>query len=135
MAVPDQLFRQCATRSLGQREIVLRPVPVDLRRATRNHGPASALEQVGRASAWLPLLAPGVHPGDGRLPGRALAGGSAHTAEGAEEWLAELVERLRGVGVGDITVRLDKGFFSRDMVRTLERLGVSFLLKVPATAG
>lgn len=31
----------------------------------------------------------------------------------------------------DITVRLDKGFFSRRMVRTLEGLGVSFLLKVP----
>ena len=39
--------------------------------------------------------------------------------------------RLRGAGAGDITVRLDKGFFSRDMVRTLDRLGVSFLLKVP----
>ena len=57
--------------------------------------------------------------------------GSAHTAEGAEEWLEKLVERLRGAGVRDITVRLDKGFFSRRMVRTLERLGVSFLLTVP----
>ena len=57
--------------------------------------------------------------------------GSAHTAEGAEEWLEELAGRLRGAGVRDITVRLDKGFFSREMVRTLERLGLSFLLKVP----
>ena len=57
--------------------------------------------------------------------------GSAHTAEGAQEWLEKLVERLRAAGVRDITVRLDKGFFSRTMVRTLERLGVSFLLKVP----
>ena len=48
-------------------------------------------------------------------------GGSAHTAEGAEEWLEELAGRLRGAGVRDITVRLDKGFFSREMVRTLER--------------
>lgn len=30
----------------------------------------------------------------------------------------------------DTTVRLDKGFFSRSMVRTLERLEVCFLLKV-----
>ena len=37
--------------------------------------------------------------------------GSAHTAEGAQEWLEELVERLRGEGVRDITVRLDKGHF------------------------
>jgi len=57
--------------------------------------------------------------------------GSAHTAEGAEEWLEELVGRLRSAGVRDITVRLDKGFFSRSMVRTLERLEVLFLLKVP----
>ncbi len=57
--------------------------------------------------------------------------GGAHTAKGAEEWIGELVGRLRGAGVGDITVRLDKGFFSRKMVRTLEALGVSFLLKVP----
>ncbi len=41
------------------------------------------------------------------------------------------MERLSGAGVRDITVRLDKGFFSRRMVRTLERRGVSFLLKVP----
>ena len=57
--------------------------------------------------------------------------GSAHTAEGAAKWLGDLVARLRGAGVEDITVRLDKGFFSRRMVRTLERLGVSYLLKVP----
>ena len=57
--------------------------------------------------------------------------GGAHTAEGAEAWLETLVERLRAAGVRDITVRLDKGFFSRNMVRTLERMGVSFLLKVP----
>lgn len=57
--------------------------------------------------------------------------GSAHTAEGAQQWLEKLVGRLRGAGVRDITVRLDKGFFSRSMVRTLERLGVFFLLKVP----
>ena len=58
-------------------------------------------------------------------------GGSAHTADGAAEWIADLVGRLRGAGVEDITVRLDKGFFGRKMVRTLEDLGVSFLLKVP----
>ena len=57
--------------------------------------------------------------------------GSAHTAEGATEWIGELVGRLRAGGVEDVTVRLDKGFFSRKMVRTLEGLGVSFLLKVP----
>ena len=57
--------------------------------------------------------------------------GNAHTADGAAEWIGELVGRLRGAGVSGITVRLDKGFFSRKMVRTLEALDVSFLLKVP----
>lgn len=58
-------------------------------------------------------------------------GGSAHTATGAEEWIEDLAGRLRAAGVEDITVRLDKGFFGRRMVRKLEDLGVSFLLKVP----
>ena len=53
-------------------------------------------------------------------------GADAHTAAGAAEWIEELVERLRAAGVEDITVRLDKGFFSRRMVRTLDGLGVSF---------
>ena len=39
--------------------------------------------------------------------------GNAHTAEGATEWLQALVGRLTSAGVGDITVRLDKGFFSQ----------------------
>ena len=57
--------------------------------------------------------------------------GGAHTAGGAAEWLGELVARLRGAGVEDVTVRPGKGFFSRKMARTLEELGVSFPLKVP----
>ena len=31
----------------------------------------------------------------------------------------------------DITVRLDKGFFSKSIVARMEELGVSYLLKVP----
>lgn len=58
--------------------------------------------------------------------------GNAHTAEGACFWIEELVKRLRAAGVERITVRLDKGFFSKEMVSTLQRLGVDFVLKVPA---
>lgn len=58
--------------------------------------------------------------------------GSAHTAEGAQEWIGDLVGRLRAAGVARITVRLDKGFFSKAMVGTLQRLGVNFVVKVPA---
>jgi hypothetical protein len=58
--------------------------------------------------------------------------GSAHTAAGACLWIEELVTRLRAAGVERITVRLDKGFFSKEMVSTLQRLGVDYVLKVPA---
>lgn len=57
--------------------------------------------------------------------------GNAHTADSAAEWMTQIVERLRQRGVETITVRLDKGFFSRAMVETLEVLGVRYVLKVP----
>lgn len=57
--------------------------------------------------------------------------GSAHTAAGAVAWIQALVGRLRAAGVEEITIRLDKGFFSREMVETLEALGVRYVLKVP----
>ena len=57
--------------------------------------------------------------------------GNANTAAGAIPWIQTLVGRLRAAGVQEITVRLDKGFFSREMVRALEALGVSYALKVP----
>ena len=60
--------------------------------------------------------------------------GAAHTARGAEAWLAELVTRLRGAGVRDITVRLDKGFFGKRIAGRMEELGVAYLLKVPRHA-
>jgi hypothetical protein len=58
-------------------------------------------------------------------------GGAAHTAEGAIPWIRQLVRSLRQAGVAQITVRLDKGFFSREMVVALDALGVRFVLKVP----
>lgn len=58
-------------------------------------------------------------------------GGAAHTAEGAGEWIRALVQRLRQVGIRDLTVRLDKGFFSRELVELLTALDVRFVLKVP----
>ena len=60
--------------------------------------------------------------------------GNAHTAHGAEAWIKTLVGRLQTIGVQDITVRLDKGFFSESMVQTLEGLKVHYLLKIPAHA-
>jgi hypothetical protein len=60
--------------------------------------------------------------------------GNANTAAGAIAWIQALVEQLRAAGVKEITVRLDKGFFSREMVEALEALGVSYVLKVPDQA-
>jgi hypothetical protein len=57
--------------------------------------------------------------------------GNANTAAGAIPWIQTLVGQLRAAGVQQITVRLDKGFFSREMVEALEALGVSYVLKVP----
>lgn len=60
--------------------------------------------------------------------------GSAHTAAGCQAWLRILVGWLRAAGVEEITVRLDKGFFRKALVRTLEELDVRYLLKIPAHA-
>jgi hypothetical protein len=57
--------------------------------------------------------------------------GSAHTAAGSIEWLRQIVARLRGLGVHDITVRMDKGFFSKEMVHALADMDIRFFLKVP----
>jgi hypothetical protein len=57
--------------------------------------------------------------------------GSAHTAAGAIPWIQALVKQLRAAGVEEITLRLDKGFFSKAMVSALEALGVRYALKVP----
>lgn len=56
--------------------------------------------------------------------------GKANCAAGAEEWLTLQVERLREAGVEQIVVRLDKGYFSQHMVRTLQKLEVEFVLKM-----
>jgi hypothetical protein len=57
--------------------------------------------------------------------------GNANTATGAIPWIQRLVGQLRAAGVEQITLRLDKGFFSREMVEALSALGVRYVLKVP----
>ena len=91
--------------------------------AERGYNP----QRKGRPSHH-PLLA---FTDEGDCLGVRWRGGAAHTAEGALEWLETLVGRLRQAGVSEITVRLDKGFFSRAMVEGLSALDVSFVLKVP----
>lgn len=57
--------------------------------------------------------------------------GSANTAAGAKTWIPELITRLREAGVQHITVRVDKGFFSKKLPQVLAKLNVHFFLKVP----
>lgn len=56
--------------------------------------------------------------------------GNENCAAGIEEELPRAVEWLRAQGVERITVRLDKGFFSRAMVELLQKLKVDFVLKM-----
>jgi hypothetical protein len=56
--------------------------------------------------------------------------GRAHCADGIAEELPRTVAWLRAQGVKRITVRLDKGFFSRAMVELLESLDVEYVLKM-----
>jgi len=77
-----------------------------------------------------PIVAFLVETGD--LIGLRWRPGSAWTAEGAQEWLPKLVGWLREQGVAEITVRLDKGFHAKRVVRALQELEVRYLLKMPA---
>jgi hypothetical protein len=97
------------------------------------------LKQAGAEKGYNPKKPgrPSHHPlvaflvGTGNCLGVRWRPGNAHTAAGATEWTRSLVARLRAAGVEEITLRLDKGFFSREMVLALEALGVHYVLKVP----
>jgi hypothetical protein len=100
------------------------------------------LKQAGAEKGYNPKKPgrPSHHPlvaftaGTGDCLGVRWRPGSAHTASGAVPWIQLLVKRLRSAGVEQITLRLDKGFWSRAMVEALEALEVSYLLKVPDQA-
>jgi DDE family transposase len=57
--------------------------------------------------------------------------GSANTARGARRFLDELIARVRRAGaVGEIVVRVDSGFWSKDTIATLGRLNVRYTMAV-----
>jgi hypothetical protein len=57
--------------------------------------------------------------------------GSANTARGARRFIEELVARVRrGGAVGEIVVRVDSGFWSKDTIATLRRLDVRYTMAV-----
>ena len=57
--------------------------------------------------------------------------GSANTQRGARRFIDELVARVRRAGAtGQLTVRMDSGFWSNDTITTLNRLDVRYTMAV-----
>jgi hypothetical protein len=57
--------------------------------------------------------------------------GSANTQRGVKRFTTELVARLRRAGsTGPLTMRGDAGFYSRELINTLTRLGVAWSITV-----
>jgi hypothetical protein len=57
--------------------------------------------------------------------------GSANTARGARRFIEELIARVRRAGaLGEIVVRVDSGFWSKETIATLGRLGVRYTMTV-----
>ena len=60
--------------------------------------------------------------------------GQANTQRGARRFIDELVARVRRAGAsGEITVRMDSGFWSNDTIATLNRLDVRYTMAVRTT--
>jgi len=57
--------------------------------------------------------------------------GSANTARGARRFIEELIARVRRAGAaGEVVVRVDSGFWSKDTIATLGRLNVRYTMAV-----
>ena len=57
--------------------------------------------------------------------------GSANTARGAGRFIEELVARVRRAGAaGEIVLRVDSGFWSKDTIATLARLDVRYTMAI-----
>lgn len=55
--------------------------------------------------------------------------GSAHTSRGTRRFIEELIARLRRAGaVGEIVLRMDSGFWSKETISVMARLEVSFTM-------
>jgi hypothetical protein len=57
--------------------------------------------------------------------------GSANTQRGARRFIDELIARVRRAGAaGQVTMRMDSGFWANDTITTLKRLDVRFTMAV-----
>jgi hypothetical protein len=89
----------------------------------------------GAAYGYTKVL--GYHPivatraGTGEVLHARMRKGSANTARGAGRFVEELVARVRRAGAaGEIVVRVDSGFWSKDTIATLGRLDVRYTMAV-----
>jgi len=91
--------------------------------------------KAGAAFGYTKVL--GYHPilatraGTGEVLHARMRKGSANTARGARRFIEELVARVRRAGAaGDIVLRVDSGFWSKDTLATLGRLDVRYTMAV-----
>jgi hypothetical protein len=89
----------------------------------------------GAAFGYTKVL--GYHPivatraGTGEILHARMRKGSANTARGAGRFIEELVARVRRAGAaGEIVLRVDSGFWSKDTIATLARLDVRYTMAV-----
>ncbi|MDQ3680139.1 MAG: IS1380 family transposase [Actinomycetota bacterium] len=89
----------------------------------------------GAAYAYTKVL--GYHPilatrsDTGEILHARMRKGSANTSRGARRFIEELIARVRRAGaVGEIVVRVDSGFWSKETIATLARLDVRYTMAV-----
>jgi hypothetical protein len=89
----------------------------------------------GAAFGYTKVL--GYHPilatraGTGEVLHARMRKGSANTARGAGRFIEELVARVRRAGAaGEVVLRVDSGFWSKDTIATLARLDVRYTMAV-----
>jgi hypothetical protein len=82
-----------------------------------------------RVLGYHPILA--TRAGTGEVLHARMRKGSANTARGARRFIEELVARVRRAGaVGEIVLRVDSGFWSKDTIATLARLDVRYTMAI-----
>jgi hypothetical protein len=82
-----------------------------------------------RVLGYHPILA--TRADTGEVLHARLRKGRAHTQRGAQRFVEELIARVRGAGAtGALKVRADSGFWSYQLIDTLDRLGVRWSITV-----
>ncbi len=110
----------------------LKPLVIDIDsticqvEGAQKHGAAFGYTKV---LGYHPLLA--TRADTGEILHARMRKGSANTQRGARRFIDELIARVRRAGAaGQLTVRLDSGFWSNDTIGTLNRLNVRYTMAV-----